>query len=372
MYESSVSGSPGRRGTNNFDLIRLLAALQVAFVHAFADMGVSGFFTHMVDFGLRLFPGVPIFFVVSGFLISSSYERSDSLRHYCLNRCLRIFPALWVCLVVTVGVMLVVGVGVIGAISTRDWLLWWAAQMTVLQSYNPGIQWPPGAAMPNNSLWTIPVELEFYVLLPAMYALFRLGKHNGNIPLLMVSVVSAALHACLLYHPIPLFTEYRYFTLHTVAPYLWMFLVGVLIQRNWSTLRPVLAGRVHWWLLGYLTLCAVATRLHTGVHSNDISPVFFCPLAALVISAATSVPGVADRILRHQDISYGTYLYHIVVINLMVSFGFVGSGLSVITAIAIALLLATASWVWVEQPFLRRKSRYAPRVDLRPCHSYRG
>jgi hypothetical protein len=54
--------------------------------------------------------------VVSGLLISKSYEQSDSLRNYYRNRCLRIFPGLWVCLVASLGVILVCGVGSVGAL----------------------------------------------------------------------------------------------------------------------------------------------------------------------------------------------------------------------------------------------------------------
>jgi peptidoglycan/LPS O-acetylase OafA/YrhL len=328
----------------------------VAIIHAITNMSVSGYFIHLVEAALNMFPGVPIFFVVSGFLISKSYEHSDSLRDYCRNRCLRIFPGMWVCLVVTVGVMLIAGVGAIGAISTHNWLRWWASQMTVFQNYRPGFQWPPGARAPNVSLWTIPVELEFYILLPAIYALFRLRKRSGNIPLLAVFAASAALHLGLLYahrrHPSDIEQN---FVLNTLAPYLWMFLVGVLVQRNWSTLRPALAGRAHWWLLGYLLLRTAAARLGIAVGSNTITPLFLCPLAGLVISVATSAPGLADRILRHQDISYGTYVYHMPVVNLMVTFGFFGSVLSAASAIVISLLLATASWMLVEKPFLRHK-----------------
>jgi len=38
-------------------------------------------------------PGVPIFFFISGLLLSRSYERSGSLKDYALNRTLRIFRA---------------------------------------------------------------------------------------------------------------------------------------------------------------------------------------------------------------------------------------------------------------------------------------
>ena len=77
---------------NNFDLVRLLAALQVAVVHALMHLKPTGSFVHIARAGLELFPGVPIFFVISGLLISKSYEQSDSIRDYYRNRCLRIFP----------------------------------------------------------------------------------------------------------------------------------------------------------------------------------------------------------------------------------------------------------------------------------------
>ena len=342
---------------NNFDLIRLLAALQVAVTHVISTMDVPGFITRIIQLGLGFFPGVPIFFVVSGFLISKSYEHSDLLLNYFRNRCLRIYPGLWVCLIVTAGVMLVAGISVIGPISTGHWLFWWTAQMTVFQNY-PGFYWPRGLGGPgpNASLWTIPIELEFYILLPAIYAVLRLRKRHGNISLLALSAASAALDLGLVYahEGFSNHAPYNYLWA-TVAPFLWMFLIGVMVQRNWNTLRSLFAGRAHWWLVGYLLLCVMATRLGIYVGSNAITPVFLLPLAGLVISSATSAPWLADRVLRHQDISYGTYLYHAPVINVMVGFGFVGSAFSATTAIAASLVLATLSWALVEKPFLRHK-----------------
>ena len=324
--EPRASAVPGDWRTNNFDLVRLFATLQVAIIHAITHFRVPGVLTHVVDVGLRLFPGVPIFFVVSGFLISNSYEHSGSLRHYLRNRCLRIYPALWVCLVVTVGAMLLVGVDVIGALPTRDWLTWWVAQLTFFQNYSPGFEWPPGVGTPNFSLWTIRVELEFYVLVPVIYVLFRLERRRGNFALLALSAASAALHLGFRYEDYRTSNHAQYRSLlNTVAPYLWMFLAGVLMQRNWSRLQPLLAGRASRWLFGYLVLCGVAHRIGVDVGSNTITPLFFCPLAGLVVASATTAPSLADRILRRQDISYGTYLYHLLVIEVMVSLGVGGS-----------------------------------------------
>jgi peptidoglycan/LPS O-acetylase OafA/YrhL len=342
---------------NNFDLIRLLAALQVAIIHASGALKLTGFLAHSLVGALGRFPGVPIFFVTSGFLISKSYENCHSLSEYCRNRCLRIFPALWVCLVVTVGVMLVAGVNAIGMISTRNWLLWWAAQMTFPQYYTPEFQWPPGGLI-NRSLWTIPVELEFYALVPALYTLFKLHQRRGNIPLVLLLAASVALYLYL-QHVLQLPSSsafFRYLNV-TVAPYLWMFLTGVLIQRNWNTLAPMLTERAHRWLLGYLLLCLAAKPLGLSLGGNLSPPIAFFPLAGLVISAATSAPGLADRLLRHQDISYGLYIYHLLVVNLVVRFGVVGTVFSIVYAIGISLLAATASWFLVEKPFLRHKHK---------------
>lgn len=73
---------------NNFDLIRLIAALQVAVGHGMRRMDVqpNSFFEF-----LSLFNGVIIFFVVSGFLITSSFDRNSSVKNYLRNRYLSLY-----------------------------------------------------------------------------------------------------------------------------------------------------------------------------------------------------------------------------------------------------------------------------------------
>ena len=78
---------------NNFDLIMLLATLQVVITHKIAHL--------KLDINIPLleyFTGIPIFFFVSGFLISLSYERSGNFKTYARNRVLRVYPGLVICL----------------------------------------------------------------------------------------------------------------------------------------------------------------------------------------------------------------------------------------------------------------------------------
>jgi peptidoglycan/LPS O-acetylase OafA/YrhL len=141
----------------------------------------------------------------------------------------------------------------------------------------------------------------------------------------------------------------------TLAPYLWMFLVGVAIQRNWSAVRGWLVGRAHWWGLGYLLLCIAARWLRLDVGGNNISPVYLLPLAGLIVSLAMSTPQLSDQILRHRDLSYGLYLYHMLVIDLMVGLAAAAGWAAIGAAMIASLGLAALSWTLIEKPFLRRK-----------------
>ena len=262
---------------NNFDLLRLLAALQVAAVHSIGILQPTGCFARLLGAGLDRFPGVPIFFVISGVLISKSYEHSDSLRDFLRNRCLRIFPGLWVCLVVSVAVILALGVGSLGRITAPDWLLWWAGQMSIFQNFQATFLEPLSTGL-NRSLWTIPIELEFYIVLPALYGILRLRRRLGNMRLLAIALASLAVQLLIVNSHRSVGHLRAYSLLEaTLAPYLWMFLVGVSIQRNWSTVRGWLYARAHWWGLGYLMLCAAARWLRVDTGGNNISPVYLSP-----------------------------------------------------------------------------------------------
>src|SRR5262245_45203803 len=88
---------------NNFDLLRLFAACQVVSMHAgeWLQLPIPAALGHL----LTLFPGVPIFFVISGFLVTASFVNSDSTAQYFAKRALRIYPAMWVNLCAIVAMM---------------------------------------------------------------------------------------------------------------------------------------------------------------------------------------------------------------------------------------------------------------------------
>ncbi len=347
---------------NNFDLIRLFAALEVAVVHSITYLNLTGPFVGLLNSGLRLFPGVPIFFVISGFLVSRSYERSTSLLEFYRNRCLRIFPGLWVSLAVGLVVIAICGIASVPHVSTGRWLAWWLPQMSGLWFDRPAFLRPIGTGILNGSLWTIPIEVEFYLLLPLIYLLMRSRAGRGDIGLLLMAVLalSVVVHTCL-ENPRLFPSLRRYNTaLDTLVPYLWMFMVGVLAQRYWPFLRGAFAGRAHYWLLAYLCVAAAARWVGMPGRSTDMNPILLLPLAGVVLSGAFSMRELAERWLHHQDLSYGAYVYHMLVINVAVHFGFRGSVASGVIVLVVSFALAALSWWLIEKPFLSRK-RYALR-----------
>jgi peptidoglycan/LPS O-acetylase OafA/YrhL len=346
-----MSGPP--TGENNFDLIRLVAAAQVAFFHIANHLGLPVNTNPFLVFASHL-PGVPIFFVVSGFLISLSWERNSVPAEYARNRLLRIYPALWVCLLVSIATAIVFG-GV--SFARSEAIPWILAQITIGQFYNPDFLRGYGVGVLNGSLWTIPIELQFYLLLPFLYRFLRLRERNeGNVSLLTLTALSIVAQYLFLYlggtHSDQLSVK---LLAVSIAPYLWMFLLGVLLQRNFERLSPFLAGKGGVWLAVFALLVASEDFLGMQVTTNTPHPIPMAALACATIACAYTAPRVSGWLLHGNDVSYGLYVYHIVVLNAFLASGVQGTVLGLVAVLSVSFVAATASWILVERPVLAAK-----------------
>lgn len=341
---TAVAGASIR--SNNFDLIRLLAALQVVVTHGFHYLGLS--LWAPLGAVIDLLPGVPIFFVVSGFLISLSWERAPSATHYVRNRLVRIFPALWVCLGVSTAFFLASGVR---PDSASRFLAWLAAQLTIGQFYNPTFLRGFGVGVLNGSLWTIPVELQFYLLLPILALLARRRPARW--------VLLAVIAGAVMWLSRPLLESrsdvaQKLFAV-TIVPYLFYFLVGVLARYLHERSPEIFNGRGLVWAAIYAAWCAI--ELHFGIagaQGNLLNVVSLLLIAMLTVSLAFSARTLSARVLHENDISYGLYIYHMPVVNLLLAQGVSGPA-RVATYLASTLLLAILSWRLIEKPALSLK-----------------
>ena len=355
---------------NNFDLIRLLAAAQVVVAHA---IGHTDLVNHLPAWGKQVFdalmmiPGVPVFFVISGFLITKSYEKNPAdLTGYCWRRCLRIFPALWVCLFFTLVVLGAFGFLGMDFILSKSFAAWLAGQVSFFQFYNPEHFRGFGIGVANGALWTITVELQFYVFIPILYLLTG-GPRNATIPskaiVALLFFVSFGLY-CVMDHKVngpggftgaPILFKLLHVTL---IPHLWMFLLGILIHRHFEKLQGWIEGKFLYHLLGYVAFMALLTAFVE--HRSVPFYLAYLPsrvlLAFVTIAAAFSFRPLSNTLLKGTDISYGIYIYHSIVINVMVQLGMLTSMLSVGWVFVISIFLSLLSWHLIEKPALACKS----------------
>lgn len=127
---------------------------------------------------------VDVFFILSGFLLAMSLERS-TLPDYARNRFLRIYPAYWVCL-------LVCGIAVplaFGAAADFDFITRGLPLILYVRQEIPGVFENNPINSINGVLWTLPVELACYISLPIIAALGLLNRRGS---LLIVTVTALA------------------------------------------------------------------------------------------------------------------------------------------------------------------------------------
>jgi len=337
--------------TNNFDLIRLVAATQVMLFHALHYLPVP---TGNLKAWVAYAPGVPAFFFVSGFLISASWERNPDLRTFWINRALRIFPALWAVLFFSLLTLLLFYDRTILGANVGKLVLWSISQVTILQDWIPDFMRGYGVGGMNGSLWTIPVELSFYAFTPIVY---WIGRRLGHLERILVTVIVLSFGTQyamnLSQDALP---ELAYKLLDkSPLPWVGMFCCGVLAQRHFQAIHGWVAGRFAWFAAIYV-LAALAAHylplypLLRGNY-NSMGILNYAALCGLILAAAYTRPRLAESVLHRNDLSYGIYIFHIPVINMFVH-NAVGGWTGFLSALAISIALAAMSWFLVEKPAL--------------------
>jgi len=329
---------------NNFDLLRIFAATQVLIFHSYSQSGaaVPVWLAPLIHFS-----GVPIFFVISGYLISASYERNSDPGKYFRNRFLRIYPGMWACILLTFLLTLLLGYRMAQALDYA----WLPAQLAGI-IFTPPFLKSFGVGSYNGSLWTIPVELQFYLVLPLVYRFCGLRRDGARRALLVFACF--ALLRLVVNYALPnmgLAAENSVEKLvrYTFFPHFYLFMLGVAFQRMRIYRLRLIAGKGVPWVALYLCaklllpvgpVVSVATSLLLGVA---------------VISVAYTLPKLSKGLLHGQDISYGVYIYHFLFINLLAEYGLLQNKNLVAVILAATYAAATLSWVLVERPFLKKK-----------------
>lgn len=341
---------------NSLDLIRLVAATQVMVLHSF-EFTMNEVTGNLFFELLRLFPGVPIFFFISGYLISRSYERSPTLLAYFKNRVLRIFPALLVCVFVNICLVASTGYFSENGVKLYEIGLLFLAKASFLQFYNPDFMRMFGDGVLNGSLWTICVELQFYFIVPIGYAILGLKKRlaTGSLVLVIIFFIFVNQMYIGLMADYSQFLALKFFRI-SFAPWIYMFLFGVLVQRKFDFFASLVRKVPDYMSLPlYIIVAYVMSSL--GVNfGNGISPFVFFILALLVFRFSYSNVIISKSLLKGNDVSYGIYIWHMVYIN-QLTYLYPNPTIAQTTfCMLLAIVTAILSWFLLERKFLALKS----------------
>jgi peptidoglycan/LPS O-acetylase OafA/YrhL len=307
-----------------------------------------------------IFPGVSVFFLISGFLISKSFEsRINKIPSYIKSRLLRIYPGLYVCFLLTYVVLGICGYLNEKYISQPQFSVWLVSQLTVFQFYNPEHFRSFGVGTVNGSLWTIPIEISFYAVLPFLILAYnKLGNRRGNIFFLFLAISSFGFEYWL--HSLSKESLVTKLLSVSLIPHLYMFVIGSLFYKNFLAIGKLVANKVLKWTLIYVTAFALFLVIDSHVGNSVFS--FFSLLLTKVLlsfwvlSIAFSHKTISKRILNHQDISYGVYIYHMVVVNIFIRLGLVENMLYLLAVLLISYLLGFLSWKFIESKALGLKA----------------
>jgi peptidoglycan/LPS O-acetylase OafA/YrhL len=324
---------------NNFDLLRLLFALIVVLAHCH-DLSLQPTLWWIPRiFSSRI--AVEGFFAMSGYLIVASYDRSSSLSSYLKKRARRILPAYWAALIFSL-VLGTVFTSLPASVFWQSYDTWKyiLANLSLANFLHPALPGlfvnNPAESAVNGALWTIKVEVLFYLSVPGVAVLCRrFGKWQALSTIFFLSICYRALceHTN---HP----------TLATQFPgQLSYFIVGSMAYYYHHRFREV---RTSAWIIALSTYILYLATDWMALRA------FSVPL--LVLCFAFFFPRVIGP-TKYGDFSYGIYVFHCPIIQTLVGWGMflLHPTLSVAFVVLVVTLLAVASWNLIERPSLGRK-----------------
>ncbi len=333
-----------KRGANNFDLFRLIAALIVIYGHSFSTGPDS---SRIPDF-LLLGAGynsagiaVKFFFFLSGILVADSLLNKRSILQFLFARFFRIWPALIFLVLITVFVVgpLVTNNPVSSYFLNPETYSYIKHQLLMQTWGNSGIGYTalPGVfdfnkypSLINASLWTLPAEVGCYLFLLGAFTFGLLNKKFTFFFLILI-VLDSLLSSRIIFLNLPINNEdFSY------LPF--CFSIGVLIAVYKEKVSISLNTVIGCLLFYYFFRNTFYERF------------FFYLLVFLGIFYIASLDWIITKFKLPFDISYGVYLWGFIIQQILAfEFpGVVGTPHFLMSA-AVSIIMGLISWFLIEK-----------------------
>ncbi|KQN24418.1 hypothetical protein ASF00_16415 [Sphingomonas sp. Leaf34] len=344
-----------RLRVNNFDGLRLIFAAMVVVFHValLSQAPQLDWLYRYVSSGFA----VQAFFVVSGFLVTMSFDNTTSLVSYAKKRIFRIAPAYIVVILVAAFALVAISTLSPGQYFADPRWRSYVASNLMLSNFRqptlPGVFTNNFEPAVNGSLWTIKLEVMFYCLVPfIVWASRRFGYKPVVAALFVFSILW---HGAFAYYADAHNSDLAARFAKQLPGQLAFFAGGTFAYyRTRDGLPPPAA---------WMVVCAVAGyALTQGMVFLVLAPI--C-VTLIVYWASIRVPQLWSA-KRSGDLSYGLYLYHFPIVQVLIALGaFKAAPIASLFAVCgLAFAAALVSWHVIEKNALRfaHSRTTAPRV----------
>ncbi len=328
---------------NNFNLLRLLFALMVVVYHATALPGLAGWENAEAWTSIGAEVGVQGFFILSGYLVWASLERSSSLGVYAEKRARRLLPG-YVAIVLVCAIAAVILVPAVrdDLAALGKYIGWNLAFLNFMAPSLPGMFESNRFTEINGALWTLKIEVMFYLILPVLAFVLKIAGSGRWIVMAVIYLAAEAWR-----HLLPQQGGVMVEVARQLPGQMSFFVTGIALCAwreglNWrSMLAPV-----------GIVLLAVSLIV------PQAAPLRAAGLGIVAVWLAVGIPRLFDA-ARFGDLSYGLYIVHFPIIQSVIAAGlFAVPSTGFAVAGGASLVAALLLWWLVERPALRRDSAY--------------
>lgn len=324
---------------NNLNLIRLIAAILVIFSHAFALNGKHDILSlQQWSFGTL---AVSVFFFISGILIANSFENSKNIFEYVFARMIRIIPAYFV--------VIILSVFVLGPIFTtleiKDYFSNYQTYQYLKNLFFFPLYWELSGVFQSNeyyqaingSLWTLPLEVlcYIYVLIIGFFSFLRSKSLSLTVFILVYFLYLS---------PDITFNYFGYPSDQILSVFLY-FSLGVVVYniKEYIFLDKKLA-----------MVCLLILLI--SLKFSFFKEVFIFFGSYIILYIGYQKPFKYTNKILKNDLSYGIYIYAFPIQQLFINiYGNMNPYINFMYSLFITIIFAFFSWKLIEKKSLKLK-----------------
>ena len=285
---------------------------------------------------------------MSGFLIFYSYIKNPNLKNYIRKRTKRILPPY---------LLVVILCFIIGSFITNlriteylqsgesySYLINNILFLNFLQPTLPGVFENNPIQAVNGSLWTMKVEIMFYISVPIVFYLLK--KYNKLWVMIGIFVFSILYEQCFTYLFEKTNNELYFFIRKQIGSQFIYFYSGTFILLYFQYFRKYLK---------YLFPLAIAICIF---EDANIILFYLEPIATSIIIIGFAYNfKYLNFIRKYDNITYGIYLYHFPIIQIIIQFNIAKEYplIAFLLSLIITIITAILSWKYLEKPIINKK-----------------